>query len=52
MGSLTKAYEVTISQFQDAYFAMYVFIILCEISKVSFEISHTILNPYTTKYAF
>ena len=26
--------------------------ILCEISKVSFEISHKILNPYTAKYVF
>ena len=52
MGSLTKAYEVTIPQFQDAYFAMYGFIILCEIPKVPFEISHKILNPYTAKYAF
>ena len=25
--------------------------ILCEISKVPFEISHKILNPYTAKYA-
>ena len=25
---------------------------LCEISKVPFEISHKILNPYTRKYAF
>ena len=31
---------------------MYGFKILCEISKVSFEISHKILNPYTAKYAF
>ena len=31
---------------------MYGFKILCEISKVPFEISHTILNPYTAKYAF
>ena len=28
------------------------FKILCEISKVPFEIAHTILNPYTAKYAF
>ena len=31
---------------------MYGFIILSEISKDTFEISHKILNPYTTKYAF
>ena len=30
---------------------MYGFKILCEISKVPFEISHKILNPYTAKYA-
>ena len=26
--------------------------ILCEISKVPFEISHQIFNPYTAKFAF
>ena len=26
--------------------------ILCEISKVPFEISHKMLDPYTAKYAF
>ena len=31
---------------------MYGFQTLCEISKVPFEISHKILNPYTAKYAF
>ena len=31
---------------------MYWFKILCEISKVPFEISHKILNPYTAKYEF
>ena len=31
---------------------MYGFKILCEIWKGTFEISHKILNPYTTKYAF
>ena len=31
---------------------MYRFKILCEISKVPFEISHKILNLYTAKYAF
>ena len=31
---------------------MYGFKILCEISKMPFEISHKILNPYTAKYAF
>ena len=36
----------------NAYFAVYGFKILCEISKVPFEISHKILNPYTAKYAF
>ena len=30
----------------------YGFKILCEISKVPFEISHKILNPYTAKYVF
>ena len=33
-------------------FAVFGFKILCEISKVPFEISHKILNPYTTKYVF
>ena len=36
----------------NAYFAAYGFKILREISKVPFEISHKILNPYTAKYAF
>ena len=31
---------------------MYGFKILCEISKVAFEISRTILNPYTAQYEF
>ena len=31
---------------------MYGFKIWCEISKVPFEISHQILNPYTAKYEF
>ena len=31
---------------------MYGFKILCEISKVAFEISRKILNAYTAKYAF
>ena len=31
---------------------MYVFKILCEISKVPFEISHKILNPYIAKFQF
>ena len=31
---------------------MYGFKIMCEISKGTFEISHTILNLYSTKYAF
>ena len=31
---------------------MYGFKILCEISKVPFEISHKMVNPYPTKYAF
>ena len=31
---------------------VYGFKILCEISKVPFEISHKILNPYTAKYEF
>ena len=35
-----------------AYFALYGFKILGEISKGAFEISHKILNPYTAKYAF
>ena len=37
---------------QNAYFAAYGFKILCEISKVPFEISHKILNPYTAKCEF
>ena len=37
---------------QNAHFAVYGFKILCEISKVPFEISHKILNAYTAKYAF
>ena len=28
------------------------FQILCDISKVAFEISHKIWNPFTAKYAF
>ena len=35
-----------------AYFALYGFTILCEISMVPFEISHKILNPYTVRYAY
>ena len=35
-----------------AYFAVYGFKMLYEISKGTFEISHKILNPYTAKYAF
>ena len=31
---------------------MYAFKILCEISKVPFEILHKILNPYIAKYTF
>ena len=31
---------------------VYGFKILCEIWKGTIEISHKILNPYTTKYAF
>ena len=31
---------------------MYGFKIFCEISKLSFEISHKMLNPYTAKYKF
>ena len=31
---------------------MYGFKIVCEISMVTFEISHTILNPCTAKYSF
>ena len=31
---------------------MYGFKILCEISKIPFEISHRILNPYTIEYVF
>ena len=37
---------------QDAHFAVYRFKILCKISKVPFAFSHTIFNPYTTKYLF
>ena len=59
---LTKADDVTIQRYRNshakiensknAYFAVYGFKILCEISKVPFEISHKNLNPYTAKYAF
>ena len=35
----------------NAYFAVYGFKILCEISKVPFEISHKFLNAYPAKYA-
>ena len=34
------------------FVTVYGFKILCEISKVPFEISHKILNPYIAKYAF
>ena len=33
-------------------FGVYGFKILCEISKVPFEITHKILSSYTAKYAF
>ena len=36
----------------NAYFTTYGFKILCEISKDPIEISHKVLNLYTTKYAF
>ena len=56
---LTKAYDVTIQRYRKShakisqwneYFAVYGFKIMCDISKVSFELKN--LNPYTTKYAF
>ena len=34
----------------NAYFAVYGFTILREISKGTFEASHKIFNPYTAKY--
>ena len=37
---------------QNSYFAVYGLKILWEITKVPFENSHKILNPYTAKYAF
>ena len=51
---LTKAYDVTIPRYRNSHekkgnSKMH---ILCEISKVPFEISHKILNSYTAKYAF
>ena len=60
---LTKAYDVTIQRYRNSHakiedskmhilFVVYGFKILCEISKVPFEISHKILNPYTAKYEF
>ena len=36
----------------NAYFEVYGFKSLCGILKGTFEISHKILNPYTSKYAF
>ena len=59
---LTVAYDVTIQRCRNSYakmeyskntyFAVRGFKILFEISKVSFEISHKIWNPYTAQYAF
>ena len=59
---LIKAYDVTILRYRNphaknrrqwnAYFAVYEFKIMCEISNVPFEISLKILNPYTAKYSF
>ena len=59
---LTKAYDVTIQRYRKSHtkikpckmhiFAVYGFKIWCEISKVPFEISHQILNPYTAQFAF
>ena len=58
---LTKAYDVTIQNTVNhtqkwrsvkTYFAVYSFNISCEMSKVPFEISHTILSPYMAKHAF
>ena len=37
---------------QNAYFAVYGFQILYEISKGTFEISHKTWNPYNTKHEF
>ena len=36
----------------NAYLSVYGFQILCEISKVTFDITHKIWNPYTAKCAF
>ena len=33
----------------NAYFAVYGFEILCEMSKGTYDISHNILNPYTAE---
>ena len=59
---LTKAYDVTIQVYRNshakktrhwhAYFVVNWLKSVCEILKVLFEISHKILNPYTTKSVF
>ena len=59
---LAKAYDVTIQRYRNSHAKiekskMHILRcmdskILCEISKVPFEISHKILNSYTAKYAF
>ena len=58
---LTKTYDVITLRYRklsnvwhllNAYFAVYGFQILCEISKGTFEISQKILKPYTAKYTF
>ena len=56
---LTKTYDITIQRYCKSQLninvikmhilLVYGFKILCEISKVPFEISHKILNPFTTK---
>ena len=43
---------ITIQRYRKSYVVVYGFKILCEISKVAFEISHKISNLYTVKKAF
>ena len=47
---ITPRYHIR--QAFNAYFAVYVFKILCEIWKGTFAIYYIIFNPYTAKYIF
>ena len=55
---LTKAYDVTILRYRKPYAKikfskMHILWCMCsKMKKEPFEISHNILNPYTTTYAF